>query len=115
MRSSDAASSSGTVPSLLTAGISDDDAQARATSSITIAVAMRVAARAAVGLGDMHRVQVGLDQGIVGFLRELGILVDLGGVRGDLLVGQGADRLAQRVVLGREGEGGKIEAHDLDS
>jgi hypothetical protein len=27
------------VPSLLTAGISDDDAQARATSSITMAVA----------------------------------------------------------------------------
>ena len=37
---SDAESSSGTVPSLLTAGISDEDAQARATSSITIAVAI---------------------------------------------------------------------------
>jgi hypothetical protein len=35
--SSDAASSNGTVPSLFTAGISDEDAQARATSSITIA------------------------------------------------------------------------------
>jgi hypothetical protein len=39
-RSSDADSSSGMVPSLLTAGISDEDAQARATSSMTIAVAM---------------------------------------------------------------------------
>ena len=39
MRSSEAAISSGIVPSLLTAGISDDDPQARATSSITMAVA----------------------------------------------------------------------------
>ena len=40
MSSSDPASSSGIVPSLFTAGISDDAAQARATSSITIAVAI---------------------------------------------------------------------------
>jgi hypothetical protein len=39
LTSSEAASSSGTVPSLFTAGISDDEAQARATSSMTIAVA----------------------------------------------------------------------------
>ena len=38
--SSEPDSSSGTVPSLLTAGISDDEAQTRATSSITITVAM---------------------------------------------------------------------------
>jgi hypothetical protein len=37
--SSDPASSSGTVPSLLTAGISEDEAHARATSSMTIAAA----------------------------------------------------------------------------
>ena len=37
--SSDAPSSSGTVPSLLTAGISDEVAQARATSSMTSAAA----------------------------------------------------------------------------
>ncbi len=39
MTSSEAASTSGIVPSLFTAGISDDDAQTRATSSITMQVA----------------------------------------------------------------------------
>ena len=39
LSSEEADSSSGIVPSLLTAGISDDEAQARATSSMTIAVA----------------------------------------------------------------------------
>ncbi len=38
-RSSDAESSSGIVPSLFTAGISEVEAQARATSSITMQVA----------------------------------------------------------------------------
>ena len=40
LSSSDADSSSGIVPSLLTAGISEDAAQTRATSSMTIAVAI---------------------------------------------------------------------------
>ncbi len=40
--------SSGIVPSLLTAGISEDEPQARATSSMTIAVARALRAGAAV-------------------------------------------------------------------
>ena len=43
LSSSEADSSSGIVPSLLPAGISDDDAQTRATSSMTIAVAIESA------------------------------------------------------------------------
>src|SRR4051794_26792274 len=39
LSSSDPASISGIVPSLFTAGMSDEDAQTRATSSMTIAVA----------------------------------------------------------------------------
>ena len=59
----------------------------------------RVGAGAAVLLGDVHRVEVGLAQRVVGLLRELALLVDLGGVRGDLVVADGSDRLAQHLVL----------------
>ena len=40
LTSSEADSSNGTVPSLFTAGMSDDEAQTLATSSITMTVAM---------------------------------------------------------------------------
>ena len=108
MSSSEPDSSSGTVPSLFTAGISEDDAQARATSSITITVAMRVRARAAVGLGDVHRVQVGLGQRVEHVLGNSRGLVDLGGPRRDLVVGQVTDGLAERLMLLGERERGKV-------
>ena len=65
------ASSSPIVPSLLTAGISDDDAQARATSSITIAAASASAPGTAVLARDVHRVEVRGDQGVERPGREL--------------------------------------------
>ena len=111
MTSSDAPSSSGTVPSLFTAGMSEDDAQARATSSITIAVAIASAPGAAVGLGDVHGLQVGLDQSLVHVPGELAGPVDLGGRGSDLVVGQGADRLAERLMLFGQGKRREIKAH----
>ena len=76
------------VPSLLTAGISDEAAQARATSSMTIAVASASAPGAAVLGGDVRGVEVGGAQRVVGGLRELAGLVGGGGVGGDLVVAQ---------------------------
>ena len=87
------------VPSLFTAGISDDDAQARATSSITIAVRERVGAGAAVLLGHVDRVQVGGHQRVVDVPRELRRLVDLRGARRDLVLGERAHRLPEQLVL----------------
>ena len=69
---------------------------------------------AAVLLGNVDGVQVGLDQGVMSLLRELRRLVYLGRVRRDLLLGQGTHRLAQRIVLLGQGEGRKIVAHALD-
>ena len=46
------------MPSLFTAGMSDDEAQTLATSSMTIAVGDRVRALAAVLLRDVHGVEV---------------------------------------------------------
>ena len=111
MTSSDAASSSGTVPSLFTAGMSEEEAQARATSSMTIAVAMASAPGAPVGLGDVHRLKVRLDQRLVHVPGELGGAVDVGRAGRDLVVGQGADGLAERVVLLGQGERREIIAH----
>ena len=59
------------MPSLLTAGISDVDAQARATSSMTMHGRERVGTGAAVLLRDVHGVEVGLAQRVVRRLREL--------------------------------------------
>ena len=59
----------------------------------------RVGAGAAVLLGDVRGVEVGGPQRVVGRLRELAGLVDLGGVRGDLAVADLTDRLAERLVL----------------
>jgi hypothetical protein len=59
----------------------------------------------------VHRVQVGLDQRIVRFLRKLRQFVDRGGVRRNLLLGQSAHRLAERHVFVRQGVGREINAH----
>ncbi|GAA3060247.1 hypothetical protein GCM10020000_49070 [Streptomyces olivoverticillatus] len=58
-----------------------------------------VRARAAELLGDVHRVQVGGDQGVERLLREAALLVHLGGERRDLGLGERAHDLAQLVVL----------------
>jgi hypothetical protein len=47
----------------------------------------------------MDRVEAILDQRVMSFLRELGCLIDLGGKRRDLLVGEVTDRRAERLVL----------------
>ena len=47
----------GIEPSLFTAGISEDDAQTRATSSMTMHRGHRVGAGAAVRLRDVHRLK----------------------------------------------------------
>jgi hypothetical protein len=58
-----------------------------------------VATWAAVPLGDGDGVQVGGHEGGVGGSRELRRLVDLGGARGDLLLGDLAGERPQLLVL----------------
>ena len=48
----------------------------------------RVGALAAVLLGDVHRREPGVIEDLECFLGEPGVLVDVGGVRGDLLLAQ---------------------------
>ena len=59
----------------------------------------RVGALAAVLLGDVHRVEPGRVQRLQRLLREARILVDVGGVRGDLLLAEIPQHRAQLVVL----------------
>lgn len=89
----------GSEPSLFTAGIREEDAQTRATSSITMTVASASAAGAAVLLGDVHGVQVVGDERVEGLTGEAGLLVHRGGVRRDLRLGQRADGVPEHVVL----------------
>jgi hypothetical protein len=78
---------------------------------MTIAVA--IASAPAIGLGDVDRLEVRLDQRLVHVPGELGGAVDLGRAGRDLVVGQGADGLAERVVLLGQGERREIIAHPL--
>ncbi len=87
------------MPSLLTAGISEEDAQARAISSMTIDRREGVAALAAVGLGDVHRLQPGPGQGVERLGREPCLGVDRGRERGDLRLGDLTGGLPQQLVL----------------
>ena len=87
------------MPSLLTPGISDEDAHTRATSSMTMHVGYRVRALAAVLLGDVHRGEPGVVEDLECFFRKPGVLVDIGGVRGDLLLAQIAQHGRQLIVL----------------
>src|SRR5262245_65597543 len=57
----------------------------------------------AVGLRDVHGLEVRLDQRLVHVPGELGGTVDVGGPGRDLVVGRGAERLAQRLVLLAQG------------
>lgn len=96
--STDRASSSGTVPSLFTAGMSDEEAHARATSSITMAVASASAPTPPKATG-MCGVEVGRAQRVVGRLREFACIVRFCGVRRYLAVAHGTDGGADRGVL----------------
>ena len=71
----------------------------------------RVGAGAAISLGDVHGLEVRLDQRLVHVPGELGGAVDLGGPGRDLVIGQGAHGLAQRLVLLRQGKRREIIAH----
>jgi hypothetical protein len=53
-----------------------------------------VGARSAVRFRDVHGLKLVPDQGVMRFLRELGELIDLRRVRGDLVVSEPAHRLA---------------------
>ena len=87
------------VPSLLTAGISDDDAHDPRHLLDHDARRDRVRALAAVLLGHVHRVEPGRVQRLERLLGEARLLVDVGGVRGDLLLAQIAQHRTQLVVL----------------
>src|SRR6185437_12326631 len=76
------------VPSLLQIGISDDDARGD-----------RVAALAAVLLGNVDRRKAGRGQRRQGFIGVAGLFVDVGRVRGDLLLAQVTQHRTQFVVL----------------
>ena len=87
------------MPSLFTAGISDDEAHTRATSSITMQVASASAPTPSYSSGTCGRVEVRGPQRVVGDLRERGGLVDLRGVRGDLGLRHGTDGVPQSLVV----------------
>ena len=87
LTSSTAARISGIVPSLLTAGISEDDAQPRATSSITMQVASASAPTPSYCSGMCGAWKSAATQRVVRRLGELALVVHLGRVRRDLVLG----------------------------
>ena len=87
------------MPSLLTAGINDDDAQTRATSSITMHVATESAPWPSYSSGTWTAEKPDVVQRFERLVREPRILVDVGRVRRDLLFTQRAKHLAELVVL----------------
>ena len=87
------------MPSLLTAGISDDDAHTRATSSITMQVATASAPCPPYSSGTCTAEKPARVERLERLLRETRMLVDVGGVRRDLLLAQIAQHGAQLVVL----------------
>ncbi len=74
-----------------------------------------VGALAAVLLRNDDRVEAGPGQRVGGLGRIATLLVDVGGVRRDLLLGQRAHRLAQRLVLVAEPVGVEVGVHDQSS
>ena len=104
----------GSEPSLLTAGISEELTQTRATSSITMHRGERVGAGTAVLLGHVRGVEVRGEQRLLGLGRVARLLVDRRGVRRDLGLRDGAHRLADGLVLVGEGVDGEI-AHGADA
>ena len=87
------------MPSLLTAGISDDDAQTRATSSITMHVATESAPWPPYSSGTCTAVNPDVVERLERLVGKARFLVDIGGVRRDLLLAQIAQHGAQLVVL----------------
>ncbi len=87
------------VPSLLTAGIRDEEPQTRATSSMTMQVATESAPWPSYSSGDVDGVEPGVHEGDAGLLGEACVLVDFLRVGCDLLLGERADRGPQFVVL----------------
>src|SRR3712207_1159603 len=76
----------------------------------------RVGALPTVGLGDVGGVETGGGQRLLRLGREARVGVHLGGVRGDLPLGDVADRLADRLVLLGQGvEPGSVVTHEYRS
>ena len=88
----------GIEPSLFTAGISELDAHTRATSSITMQVAIASAPSPPYSLRDVRGVETGRGQRLLRLDREA-LGVHLGGERRDLALGDVAHRRPDRVVL----------------
>ena len=108
----------GCEPSLLTAGISDDDAQARATSSMTRQAEIASAPAPPYSSGMCTAWKPAAHERVQDVVRELGLVVDLGRARRDLVVGELPHRLAQQLLLLAElvlVECRIPDAHDLDS
>ena len=98
----------GSEPSLLTAGISEELTQARATSSITITVARASAPAPPYSSGTWGAWKSAARRAWRGLLGEACVLVDVGGVRRDLGIGDRTDRLTNRLVLLGEGVDGEV-------
>ena len=90
---------SGILPSLLTAGMSEDDAQTRATSSMTMHAASASAPTPPYSSGTCGAKKSRGDEGVVRLLRVRAVLVHLRGIRRDLVLGDRAHRLADRLVV----------------
>ena len=99
MSSSEPASWTGSEPSLLTAGISEDGHADAGDLLDHQHRGQRVGAGAAVLLGHVRGVEVRRQQRGGRLLGVARLLVDVGGVRRHLGLAQGAHRLADRPVL----------------
>ena len=82
----------GCEPSLLTAGMSEDDAQTRATSSTTMQAEIASAPMPPYSSGKVHGVEAGAHESLEDVVRELAGLVDLGRARRDLVRRPGRGR-----------------------
>ena len=90
------------MPSLLTAGINDDVAHTRATSSITMQVATESAPCPPYSSGTCTAENPDVVQRLECLVGKTWFLVDIRGVRRDLLLAQIAQHGTQLVVLLRQ-------------
>ena len=98
-------------PSPLTAGTSDDEAQTRATSSITITPASSSAPSPPYSSGIVTAWNPALTSASRASIGIATLLVDLGRVRRDLLLREGPHGLAERLVLVAEPVGVEVGVH----
>ena len=108
----------GCEPSLLTAGISDDEAQARATSSMTRQAEIASAPAPPYSSGMCTAWKPARTSASRTSCGNSALLVDLGRARRDLVVGQLAHGRAQQLLLLAElvlVEGRIPDAHASDS